>query len=192
MRVLRKSWGRGVRDERVFTGFFKWRSKFMLMRESSVKQRKLACRCLDEGWCIKVWCDSWQELKRSRDDTAEVCNYPFNYSAITCAHRRGGGRSLALSATPFAFFFLSAALSLKCLFNQHDTCSKIKCGPLVTQLMAARVPAQLSAASARADSLQISYISQTISPTRYAVRCLLEDHRLPPSDTCAAFRWPTR
>lgn len=59
-----------------------------------------------------------------------------------------GRRPLALAAPPFAFFSLSAALSLKCLFNQRDTCSKIKCGPLVTQLMAACVPAPLSAASA--------------------------------------------
>lgn len=31
-----------------------------------------------------------------------------------------------------AFLFLSAALSLKCLFNQHGTCFKIKRGVLVT------------------------------------------------------------
>lgn len=43
-----------------------------------------------------------------------------------------GRRPLTLSAPPSSFLFLSAALSLKCLFNQHGTCFKIKRGALVT------------------------------------------------------------
>lgn len=101
----------------------------------------------------------------------------------------------SLSAPPCSFLFLSAALSLKCLFNQHGTCFKIKRGALVTPNGSVSASDALSgiplSPPAKANALQISYISQTISPTRYAVRCLLEDHWLPPSDTCARFRWPT-
>lgn len=104
-----------------------------------------------------------------------------------------GEEATQTPARSLSFLFLSAALSLKCLFNQHGTCFKIKRGALVTPNGGVSASDALSgfplSPPAKANALQISYISQTISPTRYAVRCLLEDHWLPLSDTCARLRW---
>lgn len=72
----------------------------------------------------------------------------------------------SLSAPPCSFLFLSAALSLKCLFNQHGTCFRIKRGALVTANGSVSASDALSGIplSPPANALQISYISQTISP----------------------------